>query len=94
MGSWTETVTLKPGERRTLRGKVLQDVKVTISVTGGDAVRIGTKTHKNGATVTLRQGSHRVEILKGGEVVETQNLQLPRIASCTLRDRPDFECAP
>jgi hypothetical protein len=94
MASWSETVTVKAGEQRTLRGSLLAEVEVTIAVSTGDAVRIAGKTHKNGATVTLRQGKVRVEVLKGSDVVETGYLSLPRIAACTLKDRPDLDCYP
>ena len=94
MASWTETVTLKAGEKRTLRGSLLAAVKVTISVTDGDSVRIGRKVYRNGAVVTLTQGKHRLEILKGGELVSTETLDLPGLAACTLKDRPDLDCYP
>jgi len=92
--TWTETITVTAGEQRTVRGQLLADVQVKIAVSGGDSVRIAGKVHKNGATVTLRQGRIRVEVLNGGAVVETANVSLPRIAACTLEHGPDLDCYP
>jgi hypothetical protein len=59
-----------------------------------DAVRINSREIARGATVSLRPGRQRVEIVRGGEVVATGWVTLPRVARCTLREVPKLRCVP
>lgn len=93
MSAWSDVVDLRSGEHRVLRGSLLGEVKVTIRVSG-DQVRVGGTAHANGKTVALRPGRVRVEVLEGGEVVTSGWVSIPRVAACTLTDRPDLDCTP
>ena len=94
MSSWSETVTVAAGEHRTLRGTLLGTVRVTVAVSSGDRVRVGGATYANGDRIDLKPGRVRVEVLRGAEPVTSGWVSLPRIAACTLKDRPDLDCYP
>ncbi|MCB9561722.1 MAG: hypothetical protein H6708_15065 [Kofleriaceae bacterium] len=92
MPEWRGEVTVAAGGHEVVRGSLLGKVAVTVTVTGGDAVRIDGTRHGNGAEVALRPGRYKVEVLSGSRVVDTAYVSVPRGARCTLRDRPDLGC--
>jgi tRNA A-37 threonylcarbamoyl transferase component Bud32 len=94
LATFTQTVTVAAGAHKTVKGSLLGVVHVTVAVSGGDAVRIAGATHANGATVDLKPGRFRIEVMQGGTSVTSGYIDLPRIASCTLKDRPDLDCYP
>jgi serine/threonine-protein kinase len=90
--SWRQTVTLAPGEHQQLTGSVLQPVRVHIQVAGGNAVRIGSQRHANGADVVLEPGRHRVAVLAGEREVAFAWVPIPAVDACTVRDTPALDC--
>jgi len=90
--SWTTKVTLDPGEHETVKGTLLGDVEVTISLGAGSHVRIAGKTYADGAKVSLKPGRVRVEVLSASTVIESGYVTLPRVAACKLQDYPDLDC--
>ncbi len=89
--TWRKTVDLAPGETRTLTGTLLPELAVVVSLSQGEAVRIDKgKVVSSGATARLKRGTHRIEIMRGGEVIDSRYLGVS--AACTLRDRPEISC--
>jgi serine/threonine-protein kinase len=86
----TKTVTVAAGGHETVKGTLLSTVRVTVGTT--DSVRIAGTTYARGAHLDLKPGKVRVELLKGGAVVDTAYVDVPRVAGCTLKD--DFQCYP
>jgi hypothetical protein len=94
LARFESSVTVAAGGHETVTGSIFAKVHVTIAVSDGDAVRIDGTRYGNGKTVDLKPGRLRVEILSGSTVVATEHIDLPRVASCTIKDRPDVECYP
>jgi hypothetical protein len=92
--TWTGTTTVIAGESTPVTGHLLANVRVKVSVTAGDSVRIGGTTYPNGAVVELKPGRIRVEVVKGSTTVTTGWVSLPRIPGCALQDQPDLDCYP
>lgn len=93
LATWRKSVTLAPGASRTLTGSLLRLVRVTVSVKGGDRILIhGRKTYRNGATLRLRPGRYRVELLAKRQTVKTVWLTIPPVGACTIRDSPQLDC--
>ena len=82
-GEWTQDAEIAPGQVRTISGKVLHELQVTLDI---DATIDG-KRYPRGAVVQLRQG--RVEVSAGGQ---TQFITFR--TSCRLKDAPELDCYP
>jgi tRNA A-37 threonylcarbamoyl transferase component Bud32 len=91
-GTWTETVTVAAGEHRTISGNLLAPVTVTNAL--ADSVRIRTRTVAAGATISVRPGRIKVDIVRGGVVTGGDWVTVPAVAACTLRKNPDLDCVP
>jgi serine/threonine-protein kinase len=90
--AWRQIVTLAPGEHQQLSGSVLQPVRVHIQVAGGNAVRIGSERHTNGAEVMLEPGRHRIAVLAGEREIAYDWVPIPAVDACTVRDTPALDC--
>jgi hypothetical protein len=90
LGAWSETVEVRAGQVRRVEGTLLAPVEVTIDA--GDAVRISGQTIRSGDRIVLRPGRYRVEIVVGGRARAPVYVSIPRVARCTLRDRPAVDC--
>jgi hypothetical protein len=89
---WSRTVTLAPGQKQDVRGAIVPRVVMSVSLAGGDSIRINRKqVVKNGDSAELRFGHFLVEVLRGGVPVASRYVDLAGRA-CTLRDRPRVEC--
>ncbi len=88
--TWSETVELAPGDKKTLAGSLLPTVAVAVRVTGGDAVRIAGQRAPAGRTASVKRGHVQVEILRGGKVLDVGYIDL--VKPCTLVDRPAIAC--
>jgi hypothetical protein len=91
--SWSRRIAPAPGERLTLRGRVLPPpVAVTVRLRHGDAIRIDRKrVVRAGGSVQLPVGRYRVELLRQGEPVGFGFVDL-RGATCALVDDPALSC--
>jgi eukaryotic-like serine/threonine-protein kinase len=92
LGGWSTTVTLAAGQSRKLTGSLLRRVRVTVSLSSGDAVSIGSTRIADGASAELAPQRYRVVVLSGSRTVKTAWVTLPRDTPCTLRDLPDLDC--
>jgi len=92
LAEWSQTVTLKPGEHRTLRGSVLRPVRITVDVSSGNAVRVAGSVHANGASFTARPDRYRIDVLSEGKRVGGGWVAIPRVTQCTIRDKPALDC--
>lgn len=91
--SFSIKVDLAPGERRTVRAVLLPEVAIHLALRRGDAIRIAGRLHANGATVRLRAGHYfPVEVLRGGQRVLRDGLDVPAVKACTLEDSPQLGC--
>ncbi len=89
--SWRKTVTLKPGEKKTLVGSVLSSVPLTLRLSNGDSAKIDGLLYKNGATHSFKAGRHRIEVYRDGKSISAaEYLDLRK--DCTLRDKPNLGC--
>jgi hypothetical protein len=77
------------GRTETLRDVIA--VRVVVTVATSSEVRIDGVAYRRGARVELTAGSHRVERLEGGRVVDTRYVPIPSVP-CTLRDLPELNC--
>ncbi|MBL4636211.1 MAG: serine/threonine protein kinase [Kofleriaceae bacterium] len=89
--SWSKTVTLKPGEKKTLMGSVLSAVPLTLRLSKGDSAKIDGLLYKNGATHSFKAGRHRIEVYKDGKSISAAEY-LDLRERCTLRDKPNLGC--
>ena len=80
-GAWTQEVEVPPGTTRTLTGRVLQEIEVTVAV---DATIDG-KPYARGSVVKLRAGIIEVVVAGRKQFIAFR-------ASCTLRSSPDLGC--
>ncbi len=92
LGEWSQSVRVAAGEHRVLEGDLLRPVEITVAVTGGDAVRVGGAVHDNGAELRLQPGRYRIDVMAKGSRVGGGWVAIPRVAACTLRDRPELDC--
>ena len=90
LGSWSSTIEVDAGEVRRVDGTLLRPVEVTIEA--GDSVRIAGKTIARGERVMLRPNRYRIEIIVDGKARAAAYVNIPRVASCSLRDRPTLDC--
>jgi len=88
--SVTRQVVLEPGERKRLVGSVAPRVRVILALTRGDAVRVGGKPR--GKTFRVTPRSFRVDLLKGGKVIDGRYVTFPARESCRLVDTPRLDC--
>src|SRR5690606_12989807 len=89
---WSERIDLAAGGRAVVRPRLLPTVRVTVDVAGGDAVLVGERRVADGATIEVRAGRVLVRVLRGGTEVARAWSTVPRVESCTLRDRPQIGC--
>jgi hypothetical protein len=92
LDEWRGVVALAAGEARTVTGRVLRSVAVSVALDDGDAAAIDGAIVRDGASTTLRPGRYRIEILRGGRPVSSGWVSIPRVARCALRDRPTLDC--
>jgi hypothetical protein len=92
--TWSGNVDVKAGVAKRVVGTLIEPVDILVDV--GDGVRVaGSKdTVPRGTHIKLKPGSQRVEVLVGGKVKATAYVRIPRVPSCTLRDRPQLDCYP
>ncbi|HEU5060611.1 MAG TPA: hypothetical protein VFU21_28970, partial [Kofleriaceae bacterium] len=90
LGTWKESVELAAGEKKTVRGTLVPEIAVRVKVSQGNEVLIDKQKVGNGATRPLKRGSHRIEVLRMGKVVDSAWLTITR--PCTLVDRPAIAC--
>jgi hypothetical protein len=88
--TWTQTVELAAGEKKTVKGTLVPGIAVLVQVAHGNEVLIDKKPVQNGATRTIKRGSHRVEVRRMGKVVDSAWVTMTR--ACTLVDRPAIAC--
>jgi hypothetical protein len=84
-----KNVEIFPGRTDTLRDVLV--AKVVVSIQTQNEVRVDGVQYRRGAKVELTAGSHRVERLEGGRVVDTRYVQIPTVP-CILRDLPELNC--
>ena len=67
-----------------------------MSDASGDRILIGSRTYADGARLTLKQGSVRVQLQKGETTLATKQVRIGDVAggvtACTLRDDPELSC--
>ena len=90
LGTWRQSVELAPGEKKTVKGSLVPEIAVRVDVKRGDAVLIDKVRLGNGATRKLKRGSHRVDVVRLGKVVDSALLMVMK--ACTLVDRPAIAC--
>ncbi|MBE7452892.1 MAG: serine/threonine protein kinase [Kofleriaceae bacterium] len=90
LGGWSGTIEVAAGEVRRVEGTLLAPVEVVIDLGGG--VRIGGQVVRRGATIVLRPGRYRVELLDGSRVRSAGYVNIPRLPRCTLRETPSLDC--
>jgi serine/threonine-protein kinase len=90
LGTQKQTVDLAPGETRAVVAMTLPQIAVLVKMKGGDAVLIDKVKVGNGATGHVKRGSHRVEVVRLGKVVDSAFVTVMR--PCTLMDRPAIAC--
>ena len=90
LGGWSGTIDVAAGEVRRVEGTLLAPVEVVIDLGGG--VRIGGQVVRRGATIVLRPGRYRVELLDGSRVRSAGYVNIPRLPRCTLRETPSLDC--
>ncbi len=93
LGQWRGDLSLAPGESRQVSGELSLEVKIVIDVTGS-AVAINGKPFTNQQKTSLRNGRHHVVVRQGDRELASGWVSIPRVASCTLRDRPQLDCYP
>jgi Protein kinase domain len=93
LGRWRGELVLAPGEARQVSGELSLEVKVVIDVTGS-AVAVNGKAFANQQRMTLRNGRHHVVVRQGARELASGWVSIPRVAACTLRDRPQLDCYP
>lgn len=93
LGQWRGDLSLSPGESRQVTGELSLEVKIVIDVTGS-AVAVNGKTFTNQQKTSLRNGRHHVVVRQGERELASGWVSIPRVASCTLRDRPQLDCYP
>lgn len=93
LGQWRGDLSLTPGETRQVTGALSLEVKILIDVTGS-AVAVNGKTFTNQQKTSLRNGRHHVVVRQGDRELASGWVSIPRVASCTLRDRPQLDCYP
>jgi len=92
LGTWRQTVEVVAGERRTVTGSL---VAATVVANGlAHPVRLRDQTLAPGATAEVRPGRVRLDRVQGGAVEPGPWIAIPRVARCTLRDRPTLDCYP
>jgi hypothetical protein len=91
-GVWTKrTVTVEPGERKSITGSIVDTISVHLGLKRSDAVRIDGKVYRN--TFKIEPKPHRVDLLRGGRVLEGQGAWVTFPSrSCTLVDQPTLRC--
>lgn len=89
---WHKSVVLAPGQQLRLSGNVLEPVRLTVAVRGGDRISVDGRTHHNGETLTTTPGRHRIDVLSGEQRVSGGWISIPSVASCTVRDQPALDC--
>lgn len=88
---WNKSVTVSAGEKRTLVGSVLPQVKLTTRLTRGDSVKIDGKLYGKGTTRKVKAGRHRVQVFKDGKAIaDAQYVDIRK--DCILRDSPNLGC--
>jgi hypothetical protein len=92
--TWSGTVDVKAGVAKRVTGTLIEPVDVLIAV--GDSVRIDNDrdARPRGTHIKLKPGSRRIEVIVGGHVKTTAYVRIPRVPSCTLRDKPPLDCFP
>ena len=88
--TWTQTVELAAGEKKTVKGTLVPEIAVLVKVSQGNEVLIDKQKVPNGATRQIKRGSHRVEVRRMGKVVDSAFVQVSQ--ACTLVDRPAIAC--
>jgi hypothetical protein len=88
---FNETVVVKEGQRREVTGLLTAQVKVRLQLSRGDAVRVVGLTHRGGADVRLAPKRYRVDLLKGGAVIDGGWVTIAA-GGCTLYDTPELSC--
>jgi hypothetical protein len=81
------TVNVVAGKLTTLRDEI-QKVKIRVSLTRGDAIKIEGKTYR--ADFTVRPNRYRVNLYRGEKELEGSYLNLFR--PCHLKDTPRLTC--
>ncbi|HVV87392.1 MAG TPA: hypothetical protein VHE35_30330 [Kofleriaceae bacterium] len=90
--SWKQTIHVAAGRAQTFEGELLPRIEVVAGV--GDSVRIDGVGVARGASLTVKYGTHTVEVVSGGKVVRTERVEVTAAGRCTLRDRPALACYP
>jgi hypothetical protein len=90
LGTWRESVELAPGEKKTVKGSLVPEIAVRVSIGRGDAVLIDKVRVGNGGSRKLKRGSHRVDVVRLGKVVDSALVTV--MGACTLVDRPAIAC--
>jgi predicted Ser/Thr protein kinase len=91
LSEWAGAVTVAAGQTETVRGSLRRLVAVTIAV-GGDGVTIDTTRYASGRTIQLASGRYRVELHRAGGPGQVSYVDIPRVASCTLKTSPSLDC--
>lgn len=85
------TITIVGGKLTRIEGLVTDPVRVTTTLTRGDAVLINRKPRPlSGFTTTAE--SHHVAVLKGGKTITKGWVVFPCKGRCTLVDTPKLTC--
>ncbi|MDY0003849.1 MAG: protein kinase [Polyangia bacterium] len=87
---YSKVVEIEPGRLLSLRGSVLGEAQVTIRLTRGDQLQIGTVSYGPGQR-SLTPGSFRFRLLKGGGEVQKGWVTIPP-GRCILEDSPVVRC--
>jgi serine/threonine-protein kinase len=90
LGTWKQEVALAAGEKKTVKGTLVPSFAVTVRLAGGTEVLIDRQKVGNGGTRQLKRGSHRIEVVRLGKVVDSAWVDLSK--ACTLVDRPAIAC--
>jgi hypothetical protein len=92
LGSWSSSIEVAPGAASRVTGELLPRVDVVVDV--GDGARIDGFTVPRGSALTIRAGSHRVQVVTDGKVGPEVRIEVPGAPRCTLRDQPKLGCYP
>ena len=66
---------------------------VVDQIDGAPAIRIsGKDTVARGDRIKLKPGTYRIEVISGGKARAPAYVNIPRLARCTLRDKPSLDC--
>jgi hypothetical protein len=88
--TWTQSVELAAGEKKTVKGTLVPTFAVKVSLVEASEAFVDRQKVGNGGSLRLKRGRHRVEVRRLGKVTGTAWLDLSK--ACTLVDRPAIAC--